>query len=446
MSLSCNTSPSGKRPDLEKLYRRLNWRVLLVLLVCYFLACLDRQNISLAKLYMQADLGLSEAVYGLGAGIFFVGYVLFEVPSNLLLPKVGARKTISRILVLWGATSTAMMFVNSVPTFYFLRFMLGVFEAGFAPAMLFYLTYWYGKARMAMAVAVVLMAGPVSGVVGGPLAAWIITTFEGVHGLAGWQWMFLIEGAPSIMLGGIVWFVLADRPDTAAWLSSKERELLTAETQAPSVSHVSFKSVAVNPRIYLIAMAYFCLICGISTINFWLPSIIKANGVTDMMQIGLYSMLPNLAGAVGMFLAGRSSDRYQERRWHSAVPALIAGVCLAVATTSVGDLKVSLLAITISTLMMYASYSVFWAMPSEHLKGEGAAGGIALINTIGTTGAFFSPTIIGWATSVSGSLNAGLYVMVGLLVVGAFLLLMIKTPDREAAIALKTIYPRRTNG
>ncbi|QGZ65615.1 MFS transporter [Paraburkholderia acidisoli] len=417
------------------LYRRLNWRILPFLLICYLFACLDRLNIGFAKLQMQSDLSLSDAVYGLGAGIFFLGYVLFEIPSNLLLPKVGARRTIARILVLWGLTSASMMFVRNVPMFYGLRFLLGVFEAGFAPGMIFYLTYWYGEKRMARAIAIVMTAGPLSGVVGGPLSAWAMTTFNGALGLEGWQWMFLIEGLPCVLLGVLAWFVLADRPEDARWLSDDDRTLLRAQTRGNTAAHHgSFLSVAADPRIYLMAFAYFCVICGIYAVNFWLPSILKADGVTDTMQIGFYTMIPYLAAVIGMVVVGRSSDRRGERRWHSALPSLLAGVCLAIATMSGGNLVVSLLFMTIATLMMWAAYTVFWAIPSEYLKGDVAAGGIALINTIGLLGGFLSPTIIGFAQSMTGSLHAGLYVMVALLVIGAGLLMAIRVPKRHPQV------------
>lgn len=428
--------PSNPSADeATALYSRLNWRLLPFLLVCYLFACLDRLNIGFAKLQMQSDLGFSDAVYGVGAGIFFLGYVLFEVPSNLLLPKVGARKTISRILVLWGLTSASMLFVHNVPMFYGLRFLLGVFEAGFAPGMIFYLTLWYGEARMARAIATVMIAGPLSGVVGGPLSTWVMTAFAGAYGLAGWQWMFLVEGLPCIVLGVIAWFFLVDRPADAKWLSADDKRLLDSGLGAPPVAHHSFGQIARDPRVYLMAIAYFCVICGIYTVNFWLPTILKADGVTDTMQIGLYSTIPYIAAVIGMYLGGRSSDRHGERRWHSAAPALIGAVALAVATLASGHLVMSLLFMTVATAMMWVSYTVFWAIPSAYLKGDSAAGGIALINTIGLLGGFLSPTIIGWAKTATGSLQAGLYVMVGLLALGALLLVVNRLPSPMAAQA-----------
>jgi MFS family permease len=434
--------PSNSCADqTAALYNRLNWRLLPFLVTCYLFACLDRLNIGFAKLQMQSDLGFSDAVYGVGAGIFFLGYMLFEVPSNLLLPTLGARKTISRILVLWGLTSASMLFVHNVTMFYGLRFLLGVFEAGFAPGMLFYLTYWYGEVRMARAIAIVMIGQPLAGVVGGPLSAWTMTYFAGAFGLAGWQWMFLVEGLPCIVLGVVAWLFLADRPASATWLSAEEKRTLETGLTAPAVVHHSFRQVARDPRVYLMAMAYFCVICGIYTVNFWLPTILKANGVQDTLQIGLYSSIPYIAAVIAMYLGSRSSDRQRERRWHSAVSALIGALALAAATWASGQFAISLIFMTVATAMMSISYTVFWAIPSDYLKGDAAAGGIALINTIGLLGGFLSPTIIGRTKTATGSMQAGLYVMVGLLVLGAILLVANRLPVRQPATATPPTQP-----
>ncbi|KML12247.1 MULTISPECIES: MFS transporter [Burkholderia] len=422
-------------PAHQALYRKLNWRLLPFLLLCYTFAYLDRVNIGFAKLSMQGDLGISDAVYGLGAGIFFLGYVLFEIPSNLLLPRIGARRTISRIMVLWGLTSAGMMFVHDETTFYGMRFLLGVFEAGFAPGMIFYLTYWYGQRRMAGVMAVVMLAGPIGGAFGSPLSAWLMTGLSGAHGLAGWQWMFIVEGLPCVLLGALALKVLSDRPADAAWLTGDEKRLLAAELHAPGAGHHSFGQVLRDPRVYLLAFAYFTIICGIYAVSFWLPSILKADGVTDTMQIGLYSMIPYVCAAIAMIVIGRRSDRRGERRFHSAVPALIGAIALAVATTANGNLVVSLVGMTIATSMIWAAYTVFWAIPSQYLKGDAAAGGIALINTIGLIGGFLSPTIIGAIHSATGSMAAGLLVMVALLVAGAAVLVANRLPAPHDALA-----------
>lgn len=422
-------------PAHQALYRKLNWRLLPFLLLCYTFAYLDRVNIGFAKLAMQSDLGISDAVYGLGAGIFFLGYVLFEIPSNLLLPRIGARKTISRIMVLWGLTSAGMMFVHDETTFYAMRFLLGVFEAGFAPGMIFYLTYWYGQRRMAGVMAVVMLAGPIGGAFGSPLSAWLMTGLSGAHGLAGWQWMFVVEGLPCVLFGVLALRVLSDRPADAKWLTDDEKRLLAAELHTTDAGHHSFGQVVRDPRVYLLAFAYFTIICGIYAVSFWLPSIIKADGVTDTMQIGLYSMIPYVCAAIAMVVIGRLSDRRGERRFHSAVPALIGAIALAVATTANGNLAVSLVGMTIATSMIWAAYTVFWAIPSQYLKGDAAAGGIALINTIGLIGGFLSPTIIGAIHSATGSMAAGLLVMVALLVAGAAVLVANRLPASRDTLA-----------
>ena len=415
---------NGSAAELAAIYRKISWRVLPLMLVCYFFAYLDRINIGFAKLQMQQDIGISDAVYGLAAGIFFLGYVMFEVPSNLLLVKVGARRTMSRILVLWGLTSAAMLFVRDAQTFYILRFMLGVFEAGFAPGMIFYLTYWYSSSRMAGALAVLMLVGPLGGTLGGPVSTWIMTAFEGSHGMHGWQWMFLLEGLPCVVLGVFAYFFLVDKPSEARWLSEREKQLLAADIVQPETSHSSFLTVLKDPRVYVMAFSYFCFICGIYTISFWLPTMIKNAGIVDVMQIGLYSAIPYVVGGVVMLLLARSSDRLRERRWHAALAALAAALALGLAALVPDNFVLFMVCMSIATAGIWAAYTVFWAMPSEYLKGQAAAGGIALINSIGLLGGFFSPSLIGWAKTTYGSLNAGLFVMVGLLVLGSIAVIL----------------------
>ena len=430
-----HATPSAD-PRLAPLYRKITWRLLPFLLLCYVFAYLDRINIGFAKLQMQQDIGISDAVYGLGAGIFFLGYVMFEVPSNLLLTRIGARRTISRIMVLWGLTSASMLFVQGEWSFYVLRFMLGVFEAGFAPGMIFYLTYWYSQSRMAGVMAVVMLAGPIGGIVGGPVSAWIMTAFSGAHGLDGWQWMFLLEGLPCVLLGVIAFRYLDDKPAEARWLSAEEKALLAADLDSRSAHKKhAFAQVLRDPAIYGMALTYFCLICGIYAVSFWLPTLLKLAGVQDTMQIGLYSAIPYVAAAVFMLGFARSSDRLRERRWHTLVPALLAGVALCIATAAPTQFALSLTAITLATGFMWAAYTVFWAIPSQYLQGEAAAGGIALINSIGLLGGFLSPSIIGWIKETTGSLSGGLYAISALLVAGALLLLVNRPPQSAPARA-----------
>ncbi len=416
--------------DIPRLYDKLNWRLLPFLLACYLFAYLDRVNVGFAKLQMQSDLGLSDAAYGVGAGIFFLGYVLFEIPSNLMLPRVGARKTFCRILVLWGITSACMLFVRNVPMFYGMRFLLGIFEAGFAPGMIYYLSCWYGPSRMARAIAIVFLAGPIGGIVGGPVSAWLMTSLAGKAGLAGWQWMFLAEGLPCIVLGILTLFLLSNRPAEARWLSDDEKRLLESEIGVASARDHSFAAVARNPKVYLLACAYFCIIASIYAISFWLPTIIKAQGVNDTIRLGWYTAIPYVGAAFGMYFIGRRSDARGERRYHSAVPAILAAVLLASSALADGNLVASLILLTLATSALWMAYTVFWAIPSEFIKGKAAAGGIALINTIGLSGGFWGPAIIGWAKTATGSMHSGLLIVACLSLCASALLITNKLPAK----------------
>ncbi|MDP9650509.1 MFS transporter [Paraburkholderia caledonica] len=415
--------PSAAGDPAAALYSKLNWRLLPFLVACYMFAYLDRVNVGFAKLQMQSDLGFSDAAYGVGAGIFFIGYVLFELPSNLMLPKVGARKTFSRILVLWGITSACMLFVRSVPAFYAMRFLLGVFEAGFAPGMIYYLSCWYGPARMARAIALVFVAGPLGGIVGGPVSAWLMTSLAGVGGLAGWQWMFLVEGLPCIVLGLLTLRVISDRPADARWLDDGEKALLEGETAPTQHRADSFKAVLKSPRVYVLALAYFSVIFPIYAISFWLPTLLKEQGVTDTVRLGWYTAIPYGAAAVCMYLAGRSSDRFGERRYHCAIPALGAAACLIATVFADGNLPLTLLALTLGTACLWMAYTVFWAIPSQLVEGTAAAGGIALINTVGLSGGFWGPAVVGWTKAGTGSMHAGLLVMACAAALAAILIL-----------------------
>jgi len=394
-------------------------------------AYLDRVNVGFAKLQMQSALGLSDAAYGVGAGIFFIGYVLFELPSNLLLPRVGARKTFSRIMILWGITSACMLFVRNAPMFYGMRFLLGVFEAGFAPGMIYYLSCWYGPTRMARAIAIVFLAGPIGGILGGPLSAWLLSTFSGAGGLAGWQWMFLLEGLPCIALGILTLFFISDRPADAGWLSVEEKCLLAAEIGTSSPHGHSFKAVARDVRVYILAFAYFCIIASIYAISFWLPTILKAQGITDTIRLGWYAAVPYVAAAFGMYFVGRRSDRLGERRYHSAAPALVGAIFLASSVFLDGNVYALLIVLTIATATMWMSYTVLWAIPPEYIKGPAAAGGIALINTIGLSGGFWGPAVIGWTKTATGNTHLGLLVMACMLVIASGLLITNRLPLRS---------------
>ncbi|QBR01598.1 MFS transporter [Paraburkholderia pallida] len=423
--------PTAQAGNASALYSKINARLLPLLLICYLFAYLDRVNVGFAKLQMQTDLGFSDAAYGVGAGIFFIGYVLFELPSNLMLPRVGARRTFSRILVLWGITSACMLFVKSVPAFYAMRFLLGVFEAGFAPGMIFYLSRWYGPTRMARAIAIVFLAGPIGGIVGGPLCAGIMTALAGAMGLAGWQWMFLVEGLPCIVLGIAVFFYLPDRPADAGWLSHTERRRLEAEVGSEQAHPAQFRDVLKDRKVYGLAFAYFCIIASIYAISFWLPAILQAQGVSSLVTLGWYASIPYVAAAFGMIYMGRRSDRVGERRLHCAVPAAAAAVLLVACAFAGMHLWVSLTLLTCVTAALWMAYTVFWAIPPAYIKGPAAAGGIALINTIGLSGGFWGPAAIGWIKTATGSLQPALYALAGVCLLAALLIARISLPAAQ---------------
>jgi D-galactonate transporter len=425
------TSLPADDSALRAVYRKVSWRLLPFLLLCYVLAYLDRVNISYAKIAMQQEFGLTDAAYGLAAGIFFIGYVMFEVPSNLWLARVGVRRTLSRIMLLWGATSTAMLFVHDSTSFYVLRFFLGVFEAGFAPGMILYLTFWFSGKRRAQVMACVLLAGPVSNIIGGPLSTWIMGAFADSHGLAGWQWMFILEGAPCIVLGIFAFFFLSDSPAQANWLTRDEKNLLANDLrQVEAPKQHTFARALKDWRVYWLALIYFCLICGLYTVSFWLPTLLRDAGVKDIFQIGLYSMIPYSAAIVAMLLNARSSDRLGERRWHGAVPAFLGAIGLLLTGFSAGNLTMALCSITLATLSTYAAYAVFWVRPTSYLKGTAAAGGIALINSIGAFGGFVSPSIIGALKTFTGSFVEGMAAMATLLVIGGLCTLALHLPKQ----------------
>lgn len=411
----------------DSIYRKVSWRLIPFLLLCYIVAYLDRVNVGFAKLQMLGDLNFSETVYGLGAGIFFIGYFLFEVPSNVILHKVGARVWIARIMISWGVLSAAMMFVGSPLVFYVMRFLLGVAEAGFFPGIILYLTYWYPAQRRGRVTALFMTAIALAGVIGGPISGWILREMSGLAGLAGWQWMFLLEGIPSIIVGIVVFFYLDDRISGARWLSVEEKATLQhnialedAEKQDPPLL-----TVLRSPRIWLLSLIYFCLVAGLYGVSFWLPTIIKATGVKDNFMIGLLSAVPYAFAVVAMVLASRSADARRERRWHVAVPALLGALGLVLSVLWSQSTVLAMAALTLATMGILTTLPLFWSLPTAFLAGTAAAASIGLINSLGNLAGFASPYAVGWLKDATQSTDTGMYVLAGVLVVGAALVLSI---------------------
>ncbi len=415
----------------QALYRKVTWRLIPILFACYILAYIDRVNVGFAKLSMKAEPWFSDAVFATGAGIFFLGYFFFEVPGNIILSRVGARLWIARIMIGWGLVSGLMALSHDALSFYALRFLLGVAEAGFFPGIILYLTYWYPQQLRARMVALFMTAIAVSGVVGGPLSGWLLEVTAGWHGLAAWQWLFILEGIPTVLLGAAVPFLLADRPAKAKWLSTQEKQLLEsrieAEAQAKQVAGQGAHRVMdafKSPQVWLCCAIYFGAIVGLYGTSFWLLQIIKDSLTQDDWQVGLYSAFPWACAAVGMVLVGRHSDQTGERRWHIGLSAWVAAAAFSASGIPGLHPYLALACLAVAITGVMATISCFWALPTALLSGTAAAAGIAWINSVGNLAGYLSPEMIGWLKkhySMGAGLNgvalalaiAGLLVIVG---------------------------------
>lgn len=408
----------------DALYRKVWLRIIPFLFICYVISFLDRINIGFAQLQMKQDLGFSDAMYGLGAAVFYVGYVLCEVPSNMLLARFGARRTFTRIMVLWGVASVGMMLVSQPSHFYLLRFLLGVFEAGFFPGIVLYLTCWFPARRRAAVMAIFFAGVAVAGVLGGLVSGWIMRDMAGVMGMHGWQWMFAIEGAPAVLLGVIAAFCLVDGPRQARWLTPAEQDYLVAQHAAESRgdsghahSLQALTQALRNPRVYLFAFIYFALTCGSLTLSFWMPLMIRDFGIRDVMAVSLYSVIPNAIGAVGLILIARRSDRLGERHRHFLCCTAGGALALVALTLHVPSLGVSLAILSAASVLIFAALPIFWSLPPSHLPARTAATGIAFISSIGITSGIVSPWVIGQIKTHTGSMDLALYLLAGLLLV-----------------------------
>jgi sugar phosphate permease len=404
-------------------YSKVDWRLIPFLFLCYILAYLDRVNVGFAKLQMVKDLSLSDAAFATGAGIFFIGYFFFEVPSNILLKKFGARAWIARIMISWGVISSAMMFVHSERAFYAMRFLLGIAEAGFFPGIIFYLTLWYPSRLRSTRTALFVSAIAVSGVLGNPISGAIMDSLSGKAGLAGWQWLFLFEGIPSIIVGIWVFFYLDSSILEAKWLTAEEKDLLArnidAEEKHKTEVHLSdaFKS----GKVWALCAIYFTLMIGLYGISFWLPTIVKAFGVKGYLQIGLITAIPYFVAVVGMLLISRSSDRTGERRLHYVINVSAGAVGLILSGIFASNPYLSIAFLSIGTLGVIGSMPVFWPIPSAFLAGTASAAGIGLVNSIGNLGGYVGPNVPIWAKTFSTNPSAALYIIAADLLVGAVL-------------------------
>jgi MFS transporter, ACS family, tartrate transporter len=414
--------------------RKVTWRLIPFLFVLYVIAWLDRVNVGFAGLQMNADLGFSSTVFGLGSGIFFLGYCLFEIPSNIILERVGARLWISRIMVTWGLISAALMFVRTPAAFYLLRFLLGVAEAGFFPGVIYYLSLWYPAAHRARAIAAFMSAVPVSGLIGGPLSGALLE-LDGLHGLAGWQWLFLLEGLPAVILGTSVLFYLKDRPETTQWLTPAERdwlvETLAAERKA-CVLRPNIRVALTDLTVWKLGFIFLLVAAGFYGYSFWAPLVIKSLTGLSNFKVGLVLGAISAVTIVGMLLNGYHSDRTGERAIHTAVPLFVMGVGL-IGSALLHQPALAIIALALVPLGHCASYGPFWSTPTQFLTGQAAAAGIALVTVIANVGSFAGPTLIGVLKERTGSHSAAFLLLGGLAVVAALLALRTRVAAARSA-------------
>ena len=413
---------------------RVTLRLLPFLLLLYIISWLDRVNVGFAQLQLKPDLGFSDTIFGYGASIFFVGYALCEVPSNLLLVRYGARLWIARIMITWGLISIATMFVQGATSFYVLRFLLGMAEAGFLPGIVYYLSQWFPREHRARAVSWFMIGIPLSLIFGGPMSGWIMKYLDEVQGLHGWQWMFLIEGIPAVALGFVVLGFLTEKPADARWLPAEQRAWLTERIaaehhEAKSRHGFGLRQALTHPTVWLLAVVMFCCQTGSYGLSFWVPSIIKGLTGYSEFTVGTLTSIPYIAAAVAMVLVSRSSDRTGERFLHVAIPSVI-GAAGFLAMAYMHSPWLALLALSIAAAGDYCTRGPFWALPGKFLVGSAAAGGIALINTMGALGGVVGPSTVGKLKDVTGGFLVPMLLLSGILVVGAALTLRLRhTPQ-----------------
>lgn len=387
-------------------------------------------NVGFAKLQFLQDLSFSDAVYGLGAGLFFAGYLLFEVPSNFLLERIGARATMTRIMILWGSISVGMAFISSPTEYYVMRFLLGAAEAGFFPGIILYLSYWFPAHRRGRITTTFTMGASIAGIVGSPLSGWLMS-LDGLHGLRGWQILFIYEGLPAIVLGLLYLVLIDDRPDHAKWLTEPQKrfviDAVAAERGTAAVPRRSRLSDMFRDRnIYILSLAYMATLAGTQAVALWAPTMLHKLGV-GMGQIGLLASAPFVVSAVAMYVLGRSSDHFMERRWHFAVPVAAAGISLASLSLGESSVAITIVLLAVAAAGAWAAIGVFWTIPPTQLSTASMVGGIAFISSSGSIGGFLSPVIVGWSSSMTGSMYGGLAVLGAMLLAsGAVVLIWTK--------------------
>ena len=404
-------------------YHKVDVRLIPFLFLCYILAYLDRVNVGFAKLQMLKDLSLSDAAFATGAGIFFIGYFFFEVPSNILLKKFGARMWIARIMISWGVISACMIFVKGEWSFYAMRCLLGIAEAGFFPGVIFYLTSWYPSRLRSTRTAWFVAAIAVSGVIGNPISGWIMDLFSGAKGLMGWQWLFLSEGIPSIIVGFWVIFYLNSSIEEAQWLTVEEKALLAKNLLAEDQLKTEHKLIDAfkSGKVWVLCAIYFTLMIGLYGIAFWLPTIVNAFGIKGYFGVGVITAIPYGVSVIGMILLSNHSDKTGERRLHYVFNVTAGAIGLVLSGVFASNPVLAIIFLSISTLGVIGSMPLFWPLPSAFLAGTAAAAGIGIVNSVGNLGGYFGPNVPIWAKLVSSDRSAALYIIAGILMIGALL-------------------------
>lgn len=417
---------ADQRVDVDALYRKLTWRIIPLILLCYFFGYLDRVNVGFAKLEMVSDLGLSEAAYGVGAGLFFLGYLLLQVPAGFLVQRIGVKKCLAGSMLTWGLVSVATLLTSDQTSFYVLRFLLGVTEASFFPAVIAYFSIWFPSRRLSKVMALLFLAMPFGVIVGGPLSGWIMDITHEGFGLRGWQWMFLIEGLPAVLLGLYLMRAVTERVDDANWLTDAEKRTVHAEMATESEGKRESLGPALRePTLWLLFATSFLYNVGNYGLVFWLPTMIKALGQLSNFQTGLISAVPYLVASVAMVLNAQHSVRTGERRWHTALPVLIGGVALLASVRVQAQPVLAVACLTVGVAGIMSTLAMFWSLPSRILAGTAAAGGAGLVNIGAAVAGFVGPSIMGYLKGMTGSTETGVALLAMTLFAAAALILMI---------------------
>jgi MFS family permease len=451
-------STSSVSPEFEsQTFAKVSAKLIPFLFFCYIVAFLDRVNVGFAKLQMAADLKYSDTVYSVGAGIFFIGYFIFEVPSNVILEKVGARMWIARIMITWGLISAAFMFTGMmhfwgpIPealgytdaqfSFYFLRFLLGAAEAGFFPGIILYLTYWFPSQMRARKVALFMTAVAISNVIGSPISGGIMQFFDGTAGMRGWQWLFLLEGIPSVIIGFMVFSLLPDGPRKATWLTREEQDLIVQRVEEDNAAKKdlgqkhSLADAFADGRVWALSLVYFCGVVCFYAVNFWMPTIVQEFGIDkkDLLKVGLLSMIPWGIASVAMVVNAHHSDETGERRWHAAGPLLIGAAGMLALTFFGKHAWGGIICLTVITSGILCWVSTFWSLPTAFLSGTAAAAGIAWINSVGNLGGYVGPMAIGWVRDTYKNTDYAFYLLTAFAVLGALIVIFLKGTEAAKA-------------